>query len=383
MATFKKLIANSVIVLCLVQFYGCGSGSSNSANDSDDSVDITVLTLAEKIEVIDSYLQDLNAQERFNGAVLLAKEGEPALMKTYGYADTSKNNLLTIDSSFRLASVSKQFTTMAIMILKERGLLNFSDSISQHLPELNDTNITIEHLMHHTSGIQDYTYFPKTYITEQGAEFMTMPVFFEIIKDHPLNREFEPGSQWKYSNTGYILLAEIVARASGLSFADFIHLEISLPLEMYDTDVFNLLSDRNDGRLLNRTVGTKDNLYVSMSFLDGIAGDGAIFSSIADFLKWDQALTNNTLITAETKSQAFTAAVLNDGSNTDYGYAWFMRTTGNNQYVSHSGGWLSARTYIRRNLTTGAVMVILDNSQTEDISTIFDKITTTLEGEGF
>ena len=152
---------------------------------------------------------------------------------------------------------------------------------------------------------------------------------------------------------------------------------------MYDTDVFNLLSDPNDGRLLNRTVGTKNNLYVSMSFLDGIAGDGAVFSSIADFLKWDQAITNNTLITAETKSQAFTAAVLNDGSNTDYGYGWIIRTTGNNQYVSHSGGWLSARTYIRRNLTTGAVMVILDNSQTEDLSSIFDKITTTLEGEGF
>lgn len=382
MMPFKKLIASCIIMLCTLQIFGCGSDDSvgDSVNDTGHDSE---LSLTEKVQVIDSYLNVLNEQERFNGAVLLAQAGEPLMMKTYGYTSASKDNLLTIDSSFRLASVSKQFTTMAIMILKERGLLNFSDIISQYLPELNDMNITIEHLMHHTSGIQNYTNFPKAYITEQDAEFMTMPVFFEIIKDHPLNREFEPGSQWQYSNTGYILLAEIVARVSGVSFAEFIHQEISLPLEMYDTDVFNLLSDPDDGRLLNRTVGINGGQNVTMTFLDGIAGDGAIFSSVADLLKWDQALTNDKLITAETRLQAFTSGTLNDGSATNYGYGWFIRRSGNNQYVSHSGGWLAARTYIRRNLTTGAVIVILDSSQSGDLSSIFDKITTTLEGEGF
>jgi CubicO group peptidase (beta-lactamase class C family) len=379
MFRLKKLLGSSVVVLCLLQIVACGSSGSS---DSDDLVIISELSLTEKIQEVDNYLSDLNEQERFNGAVLLAIAGEPLMMNTYGYTDATKNNLLTTDSSFRLASVSKQFTTMAIMILMERGLLNFTDIISQHLPELDYNDITIEHLMLHTSGIQDYTNFPEVYVTEQAADFMTMSVFFEIIEDHPLAREFEPGAQWKYSNTGYILLAEIVARASGLSFADFIHQEISMPLGMNDTDVFNLLSNPNDGRLPNRTVGIAGNQNVTMTYLDGIAGDGAVFSSIGDFLKWDQALTNDTLITSETKTKAFTSGFLNDGSETDYGYGWFIRTTGDNQYVSHSGGWLSARTYIRRNLTTGGVMVILDNSQTDEIGNIFDKITTTFEGEG-
>ena len=133
------------------------------------------------------------------------------------------------------------------MILKERGLLNFTDIISQHLPELEYHNITIEHLMHHTAGIQNYTNFPENYVAEQGADFMPMSVFFEIIEDYPLTIQFEPGSRWNYSNSSYILLAEIVSRTSGLSFADFIHYEFSMPLGMNNRSVFNLLSDSNDG----------------------------------------------------------------------------------------------------------------------------------------
>jgi CubicO group peptidase (beta-lactamase class C family) len=375
MFVLNRLLVNSFVILFFIQMAGCGS------DEKDVLVISSELSLIEKIEVLDNYLSDLNTQERFNGAVLLAKAGEPLMMNTYGYTDATKNDLLTTDSSFRLASVSKQFTTMAIMILKDRGLLNFSDVVSQHLTELDYNDITIEHLMHHTSGIQDYTYFPESYITEQGATFMTMPVFFEIIENHPLTREFSPGNKWKYSNTGYILLAEIVTRVSGLTFADFIHQEISLPLVMNNTDVFNLQSDPDDGRLPYRTVGINGVQNVTMTYLDGIAGDGAVFSSIADFLKWDQALTNNELVSEETKMEAFTSGVLNDGSSTEYGYGWFVSDTDNN--VSHNGGWLAARTYISRNLTTGSLMVILDNSGTEDMPNIVKKITATFEGDGF
>ena len=376
---------NRTLICSLVMVHLLFVGGCSSSDEPDDKTTTTKteLTLSEKIESIDTYVSQLHAQELFNGAVLLAKAGEPLLMEVYGYTDASKEQLLTVNSSFRLASVSKQFTTMAIMILQERGLLNYSDLISVHIPELDYPGVTVEHLMLHTSGIQDYIGFPESYITEQGAAFMTMPVFFDILKLHPLKAEFSPGTAWEYSNTGYILLAEVVARVSGISFEEFIHQEISVPLEMADTGVWNLLTNPDSDRLPNRTTGISGGQNVSMTYFDGIAGDGALFSSISDMLKWDRALANNRLVSAETKQRAFTPGILSDGTATGYGYGWGIETLGEQKVVAHSGSWLGARAYIRRNLATGSVMVVLDSSRTTELGEIVDKISSTLADEAF
>jgi CubicO group peptidase (beta-lactamase class C family) len=358
----------------------CGGSSSTTEPVVIEQVSATA-TLVEKLQAIDDYLISMHAQGDFNGAILIAKKGEPLLINTHGFTDATKSRALTNDSSFRLASVSKQFTAMAVMILQERGLLDYNDLVSDHISELDYDNITIEHLMHHTSGIQDYTFFPKSYVTEQGALFMTMQVFFNIVAEHPLNQEFIPQSQFSYSNTGYILLAEIVARVSGQSFEDFMHDEIFAPLGMSNSDVWSLLSDTQSGRLPNRTQGTIGTQAAHPSYLDGIAGDGAVFASITDFLKWDRALTDNTLVSEQTKQLAFTPATLSDGSQTNYGYGWIVSES--NEYVSHSGGWLGARTLIVRNINTGGLIVLLDSSATTKLSEVVEFIDSQLVGEGF
>jgi len=380
MEQLKQKWLKLLVLASSLIFSACGGSSSTTEPVVIEQVPVAA-TLAEKLATIDDYLANMQGEGDFNGAILIAKQGEPLLINTHGFTDANKSAVLTDNSSFRLASVSKQFTAMAVMILQERGLLNYNDPVSHHIQELDYNNITIENLLHHTSGIQDYTFFPKSYVIEQGAPFMTMSVFFNIVAEHPLSREFSPQSQWQYSNTGYILLAEIVERVSGQSFEDFMHDEVFSPLDMSNSDVWNLLSDPQSDRLPNRTQGVIGTQAATPSHLDGIAGDGAVFASITDFLKWDRALADNTLISEQTKQLAFTPATLSDGSQTNYGYGWFVGS--NNEYVSHSGGWLGARTLIIRNISTGGLIVLLDSSATTKFNEMVDFINDQLAGEGF
>jgi CubicO group peptidase (beta-lactamase class C family) len=317
-------------------------------------------SLEEKLVVVDAFLQRMHEEDQFNGAILVGVSGEPLLMESYGYSDATRTEPLSINSSFRLASVSKQFTATAIMILEERDLLAFSDPLSDYVPEFEYPGVTIEHLLHHTSGIQDYTHWRFPYIAEQDAEFMSPEVFYQIAAAHPLENEFDPGTQYRFSNTGYILLAEIVSRVSGQTFEDFLHDEIFVPLEMNDSDVYNYLSDPEDGRLPNRAKSFAGELNFDISILDGMAGDGAVYSSVADFLKWDRALRENTLVSAESQQRAFTSGVLNDGSQLGYGYGWGVYT-GSKNIVVHNGGWLAGTTWIHRDLDQGLIFVLLDN----------------------
>lgn len=379
-----KLCKPLVLAVTLV-LSGCGgSGGSQTSVTPTPVVDVEQ-TLEQKLQSVDDYFAQLQQSGEFNGAVLLARDGEVLLMNSYGFTDVSKTQTLTNQSSFRLASVSKQFTTMAVMILEQQNLLGFDDLITKHLSELPASyeNITIEHLMHHTSGIEDYTSFPENYVTELGAEFMDMAVFFKIIEQHPLQHEFAPGEQFSYSNSGYIMLAEIVARVSGQSFEDFMHNAIFEPLQMNNSDVWNLLSDPNSSRLPNRTESFIGETGLPHSYLDGIAGDGGVFASIEDLLKWDQALYSEQLVSQQLIKKAFTPATLNNGSTSDYGYGWIVDQQDNNQYVMHSGGWLGARTMLIRNLTNKTLLVILDSSSTTKIGASIDFINNALEGEGF
>ena len=168
----------------------------------------------QKVAKIDSVLNFYHEQGIFNGTVLVAEAGKVIYQKGFGYANMDTKETLEPKSVFRLASVSKQFTAMCIMMLEEQNKLNYDDDIQKYLPELKYEGVTIRHLLWHTSGIPNYFKFMSEHYSDD--EWYVNDDVLRIMAKHHPEKEFEPGEKYEYSNTGYLLLASIVERVSGV-----------------------------------------------------------------------------------------------------------------------------------------------------------------------
>jgi CubicO group peptidase (beta-lactamase class C family) len=311
-----------------------------------------------RLDAAADWLDGLCTRGLFNGTVLIARRGEILLEKQCGFADLDARVPLSNGSSFGLASVSKQFTAMGIMLLARKGRLAFHDRITRHIPELaHYGEITIEHLLHHTSGVPDYMELAEEHWDAQDG--LTMSDLITLLRRGP-PPDFPPGDEFDYSNTGYALLGEIVVRASGTSFQDFMAAEIFRPLGMDDSAAFYLpakecpLRSRVFG--LRRTFGRK-RLY-DLNYLDGIFGDGAIYASAEDLVRWDAALRVGTLMPTEIYAQAYVSGRLNDGETTGYGFGWEVDPP---NVVWHGGEWEGFTSYLRRDLTRQMLLIVLSN----------------------
>lgn len=315
-----------------------------------------------KLDQLDNWLQRLYTQGKFHGVVLVSLDGDVVFEKGYGFADINEKEELTTHSSFNLASVSKQFTAAGIILLKSRGKLSYSDELQKYIPELSFYNgVTVRHLLNHTSGIPDYLYIANKYIDE--PEIITIDKLLSIYSEQQPKQEFNPGDKFKYNNMGYVLLAEIIARVSGQSFATYMDDNIFVPLGMKDTQVFNLLSGVEPK---NRVFGFKKKYYLfgkkqlsDLNRFDGVAGDGSIYSSAYDLYIWHKALLSGALIPTEDVSEAYKSNSLNNGNKTGYGFGWFINDNG---AVEHAGGWQGFATYLFRDISKNQLIVILDNT---------------------
>lgn len=327
---------------------------------------------------IDSLMTTLHANGVFNGNVLIAEKGKVLYQKSFGLSNERTLEKLNENSIFELASVSKQFTAMGIVLLKEQGKLNYDDEIAKYLPELSFyEKMTVRHLLNHTSGLPDYmgimdSVFDKSKIATNDD---IIRIFAEL---QPLVA-FELNEQWEYSNTGYALLASIIERASGMSYADYLNESIFSPLGMTNTFVYTrryapkdianyaygyMYSDSLQKYLLPEEI--KDTEFVV--WMDGIVGDGTVNSTAGDLLKWDQALYTNQLISAESKMEVFTSSEVNDKTKTEYGFGWFIEDNavyGN--IVNHSGGWPGYITFIDRHVENDKTIILLLNHFNEKV----------------
>lgn len=326
----------------------------------------------ERVACIDAWLTKLHEQHKFNGAILIANNNEPLLAKAYGFTNAHMNEELTINSSFRLASVSKQFTAAGIMLLKEKKLLDYEDEAGKYIPELPYEGVTIRHLLNHTSGIPDI-YLSLAKLHKDTIEVLSNEKAVQLLIDAAKPFQSAPNEKFKYANTNYILLAHIIEIISGKSFEAFMQDELFRPLGMTNTRVWNLLS--KEATFAHKTSSFKHfrgkNIKeMPPTFIDGVAGDGAVFSSIQDFLIWDKFWYENDLLSEENLAEAFVKPTLNNGKTSDYGFGWIVA----GELVWHNGAWLGANTVIMRNVAGKTSLVLLDNSSNIYFSNIVKRL---------
>lgn len=347
------------------------------------SLIITQLSFAQdRVAIIDSVVNDLFKSERFNGNVLVAEKGNVLYNKSFGNANESTKELLNENSIFELASVSKQFTAMAIVILKEKGKLSYEDKISTFLPQLsNYKNVTIKHLLNHTGGLPDYMDLMDSLFDK--SKIATNKDIVDLFSKHNPKILFEPNTKWEYSNTGYAFLASIIEKVSGTSYGNYLQKAIFKPLEMNNTFVYTRrfapkkISNYAFGYIYSDSLKKyilPDELEETkmVIWLDGIVGDGTVNSTVNDLLKWDRALYTEKLVSSESKKEIFSAVELNNKSKRDYGFGWALsddETYG--KIVNHSGGWPGYKTFIERHIDNDKTIIVLQNHESVSTTKLF------------
>lgn len=305
-------------------------------------------------ESVDALMRDYAGQGP-GASVLVVRDGAPVVRRSYGLADLETGTPAAPHTNYRLASVSKQFTATAILLLARDGKLGLDDPVRKWLPSLPAKAadaITIEHLLTHTSGVIDYEDLMAEDATEQVHDADALRLLETQNRTY-----FAPGSDYRYSNSGYALLALIVEKASGKRYADFLRERIFLPLGMDRTMAYEKgiseVSDRAYGySLIDGRWQRTD-----QSSTSAVLGDGGIYSSIDDLAKWDAAQYDDRLLDARSRKLATTPWTKTDDPAVEYGYGW--RITG--ETLWHSGETIGFRNVIVRYPQRRLTVVVLTN----------------------
>ena len=312
--------------------------------------------VAKQSKQLEAWLDGLVAAKKFNGSVLVQKNNKIVLHKQYGYTQRNQTRLIDRNTAFNLASVSKQFTAFAILLLHERGKLQLDAPIANYLPDFPYKNgPTVRQLIHHQANLKEYFYLLKE--PDQTKPVNNSQVV-KALSDYYKLKALPTPKSYQYSNTGYVLLASIVESLSGQSFEQFMAENIFMPMGLKRTRVFNLESKEN---LENRAIGYKRGWLLAskskdLNGWDGVTGDGAVYTTAEDLLLWFKGLKAGTLMPF---SQYKTALQNSVGQANGYGFGWVI--LGRDE-VEHSGGWQGHSSYFYLNFKSGDVIVLLDNA---------------------
>ena len=368
-----------ISIIVILPLLALATASAAPAQSSEARLD-------KKIEAVFSGVTSSDAPGL---AVLVAKNGRSVFQHGYGVRDLRSKTAIDAQTNFRLASCTKQFTAMAIMLLVHDGKLRYDQTLTEIDPDFSayGKSVTIRNVLNHTSGLPDYedlmdavekvkgpTWTPEKQIQDDEV--------LELLKKEKTGK-YAPGTSWAYSNSGYVVLGTIVAKASGKSYGDFLRERIFAPLKMSHTIVFQ----KGKKEVPNRAFGhAKENgafQETDQSSTSATLGDGGIYSNLEDLAKWDDALGHDTLLREKEWQPALTPVRLNDGSephwpaqaNDDnlhpgkpvsYGFGWFLDPYRGRQRMWHTGSTMGFRTVIER-FTEGSGLTVIILSNRSDL----------------
>lgn len=307
------------------------------------------------------YIDNQTKLGHFSGSILIAKQGEVILNKGYGMANLEHEILNTPQTKFRLGSTSKPFTALSILQLQEQGLLSIHDSIDRFLPDYpNGHKITIHHILTHTSGIPNFTQLPD--FAEFKGVYTRPENTVKRFKNLPL--EFAPGDRFKYSNSGYVLLAHIVEHISKEVFSDFLQKHIFAPLNMHNSGC-----DNHKTILKNRASGyeVENHKIVNCEFIDMSipTGGGGLYSTAEDLYLFDRGLYTNKIISIASLDLMHRSYVTSPQHSASYGYGWFIADDKfkdtSRKRIGHGGGIYGFKSEFNHYVDDDVVVIVLSN----------------------
>jgi CubicO group peptidase (beta-lactamase class C family) len=338
---------------------------------------------------LDAILKDYGRVDAPGASVLVALDGKVLYRKAFGLANLEERTPVTTATNFRLASVTKQFTATAVLLLAERGELSLDDPLTRFFPGFAKAahGVKVRHLLGHTSGLLDYEDLIPAGTTKPLKDKDVLDL---VGKQDRLY--FAPGSQFRYSNTGYALLALIVEKVSGRSFAQFLKENIFDPLGMAGTVAY----EEGISKVARRAYGyseksgekgeksgERDGRFerTDQSLTSSVLGDGGIYSSVEDLWRWDQALYGTRLLPAKTLAMTFQAGTpTSDQPGSGYGYGWYVASHRGTRKVWHYGETIGFSTYLARYPDKRLTIIMLTNRNDNFLGPTVDRIADVILG---
>ncbi len=370
------------IIIVAVSIHNCQSSARTLKEVTQDD-------LSPKTNEIDRLVDKHCNSGMFSGSILVAENGEIIYQQQCGYLDIDSTVSINEASVFEIASLSKQFTAFMIMVLKQQGKLDYGDLITEYFPELPYQDITIRHLLTHTSGLSERQFF------QWAGQHMRPPTIYhnEFILNYLITEQpelaFAPGNNWEYSNLGYFLLPLIIQQKTGMHYIDYLEKSIVKPLGLENTGVYSqeFKGSQMDNYAFGRVFNPQDSAFMSsfgMAWSDSIYGGVGIISNAEDLFKWDQALYSDTLIDSSSLYEAFEPYQLSNDGSSGYGFGWFVdddQTINGmpiGKILSHYGLWPGYESSIVRFPEKKKTIIILANQSPSSKDVLKEEISSIL-----